>query len=173
MATVIAAGAVAGLTTVVLTLMIGATRVVFAMSRDSLLPRGLARVHPTFRTPYVITALVTAVTALVAGLTPVGVLEEMVNIGTLSAFVLVSLGVIVLRRKRPDLPRSFRVPWVPVLPIVSALVCLYLMLNLSVETWLRFLVWLVIGFVIYFVYSRGHSRVTDSDAPTQVTTTGS
>ena len=113
----------------------------------------------------------TVVTALVAGLTPVGVLEEMVNIGTLSAFVLVSLGVIVLRRKRPDLPRSFRVPWVPVLPIVSALVCLYLMLNLSVETWLRFLIWLVIGFVIYFAYSHGHSRVTDSDAPTKVTTT--
>lgn len=165
MATVIAAGAVAGLTTVVLTLMIGATRVVFAMSRDSLLPRRLARVHPTFRTPYVITAVVTAVTALVAGLTPVGVLEEMVNIGTLSAFVLVSLGVIVLRRKRPDLPRSFRVPWVPVLPVVSALICLYLMVNLSVETWLRFLVWLAIGFVIYFAYSRGHSRVTDADAP--------
>ncbi|ROS27898.1 amino acid permease [Cellulomonas sp. PhB150] len=171
MATIIAAGAVAGLTTVVLTLMIGATRVVFAMSRDSLLPRGLARVHPTFRTPYVITALVTVVTALVAGLTPVGVLEEMVNIGTLSAFVLVSLGVIVLRRKRPDLPRSFRVPWVPVLPVVSALICLYLMLNLSVETWLRFLIWLVIGFVIYFVYSRRHSRVTDTDAPKVTTTT--
>ena len=171
MATVIAAGAVAGLTTVVLTLMIGATRVVFAMSRDSLLPRGLARVHPTFRTPYVITAVVTVVTALVAGLTPVGVLEEMVNIGTLSAFVLVSLGVIVLRKKRPDLPRSFRVPWVPVLPILSALICLYLMLNLSVETWLRFVIWLAIGFVVYFVYSRSHSRVTDDDAPTQVTTT--
>jgi APA family basic amino acid/polyamine antiporter len=170
MATVIAAGAVAGLTTVVLTLMIGATRVVFAMSRDSLLPRGLARVHPTFRTPYVITAVVTVVTALVAGLTPVGVLEEMVNIGTLSAFVLVSLGVIVLRKKRPDLPRSFRVPWVPVLPILSALICLYLMLNLSVETWLRFVIWLAIGFVVYFVYSRSHSRVTD-DAPTKVTTT--
>ncbi|RHA38176.1 amino acid permease [Cellulomonas rhizosphaerae] len=170
MATVIAAGAVAGLTTVVLTLMIGATRVVFAMSRDSLLPRGLARVHPTFRTPYVITAVVTVVTALVAGLTPVGVLEEMVNIGTLSAFVLVSLGVIVLRKKRPDLPRSFRVPWVPVLPIVSALICLYLMLNLSVETWLRFVIWLAIGFVIYFVYSRGHSRVTDDEAPTKATT---
>ncbi|MDM7832527.1 amino acid permease [Cellulomonas edaphi] len=159
MATLIAAGAVAGLTTVVLTLMIGATRVVFAMSRDNLLPRGLARVHPTFRTPYVITAVVTVVTALVAGLTPVGVLEEMVNIGTLSAFVLVSIGVVVLRRTRPDLPRAFRVPWVPVLPIVSALICAYLMVNLSVETWLRFLVWLAIGLAIYFGYSMRHSRL--------------
>ncbi len=165
MATVISAGAVAGLTTVVLTLMIGASRVMFAMSRDHLLPPGLAKVHPTFRTPWVITAIVTAVCAVVAGLTPVGVLEEMVNIGTLSAFVLVSIGVIVLRRTRPDLPRAFRVPWVPVLPIASAAICLYLALNLPVETWLRFVVWLAIGFVIYFTYSRGHSRVGKAQEP--------
>ncbi|AEI12784.1 amino acid permease [Cellulomonas gilvus] len=159
MATIIAAGAVAGLTTVVLTLMIGASRVMFAMSRDHLLPPVLAKVHPTFRTPWVITVIVTVVTALIAGLTPVGVLEEMVNIGTLSAFVLVSVGVIVLRRTRPELPRAFRVPWVPVLPAAAAVVCFYLMLNLPVETWLRFLVWLAIGFAIYFGYSRSHSRV--------------
>lgn len=159
MATIIAAGAVAGLTTVVLTLMIGASRVMFAMSRDHLLPPVLAKVHPTFRTPWVITVIVTGVTALIAGFTPVGVLEEMVNIGTLSAFVLVSVGVIVLRRTRPELPRAFRVPWVPVLPAAAAVVCFYLMLNLPVETWLRFLVWLAIGFAIYFGYSRSHSRV--------------
>ncbi|WP_028708958.1 amino acid permease [Propionicicella superfundia] len=159
MATLIAAGAVAGLTTVVLTLMIGATRLIFAMCRDSLLPMGLARVHPRFRTPWIITIIVTVAVALVAGLTPVGVLEEMVNIGTLSAFVMVSIGVVVLRRKRPDLKRSFRVPFSPVLPIVSAVICAYLMLNLSVETWLRFVVWLVIGFAIYFLYSRTHARL--------------
>ena len=159
MATVISAGAVAGLTTVVLTLLIGASRVVFAMSRDHLLPPRLAKVHPRFRTPSVITAIVTAVCALVAGLTPIGVLEEMVNIGTLSAFVVVSVGVIVLRRTRPDLPRAFRVPWVPWLPALSALVCLYLMINLPVETWLRFVVWLLIGLAIYFGYSRKRSRV--------------
>jgi basic amino acid/polyamine antiporter, APA family len=159
MATLISAGAVAGLTTVVLTLMIGATRLIFAMSRDALLPMSLAKVHPRFRTPALITAIVTVAVALVAGFTPVGVLEEMVNIGTLSAFVLVSIGVIVLRRKRPDLPRSFRVPWVPVLPIASALICTYLMLNLSVETWLRFLIWLVLGGVIYFTYSVHKSRL--------------
>ncbi len=159
MATVISAGAVAGLTTVVLTLLIGATRIIFAMSRDGLLPVALAKVHPTRRTPWVISIIVTVIVAVVAGFTPIGILEEMVNIGTLSAFVLVSIGVIVLRRTRPDLKRGFRVPWSPVLPAVSAAVCTYLMLNLTVETWLRFLIWLAIGFVIYFVYSRRHSRL--------------
>ncbi len=159
MATLIAAGAVAGLTTVVLTLMIGATRLIFAMSRDALLPMGLAKVHPKFRTPWLITIVVTIAVAIAAGLTPVGVLEEMVNIGTLSAFVLVSIGVIVLRKKRPDFPRAFRVPWVPVLPIAAALICCYLMLNLSVETWVRFGVWLIIGAVIYFSYSVHKSRL--------------
>ncbi len=159
MAVLISAGAVAGLTTVVLTLLIGATRIIFAMSRDALLPAGLAKVHPRFRTPWVISIIVTAIVAVVAGVTPIGVLEQMVNIGTLSAFVLVAVGVIVLRRKRPDLKRSFRVPFSPWLPGLSALICIYLMLNLSVETWLRFLVWLAAGFVIYFAYSRGHSRL--------------
>ncbi|HEY3546798.1 MAG TPA: amino acid permease [Propionicimonas sp.] len=159
MATLISAGAVAGLTTVVLTLMIGATRLIFAMCRDALLPMGLAKVHPKYRTPWLITVIVTVVVAIVAGLTPVGVLEEMVNIGTLSAFVLVSIGVVVLRRKRPDLKRSFTVPLSPWLPLLSAAICSYLMINLSVETWLRFLVWLAIGFVIYFTYSRSHSRL--------------
>jgi APA family basic amino acid/polyamine antiporter len=159
MATLISAGAVAGLTTVVLTLMIGATRLIFAMCRDALLPMGLAKVHPKYRTPWLITVVVTVVVALVAGLTPVGVLEEMVNIGTLSAFVLVSIGVVMLRKKRPDLKRAFTVPLSPWLPIASALICAYLMLNLSVETWLRFLIWLAIGFVIYFAYSRSRSRL--------------
>jgi APA family basic amino acid/polyamine antiporter len=159
MATLISAGAVAGLTTVVLTLLIGATRIIFAMSRDALLPMRLAKVHPRFRTPWVISIIVTVIVAVVAGFTPVGLLEEMVNIGTLSAFVLVSVGVIVLRHKRPDLHRSFRVPLNPWLPGLSAAICVYLMLNLTVETWLRFLVWLVIGFVIYFAYSHRHSRV--------------
>ena len=159
MATLISAGAVAGLTTVVLTLMIGATRLIFAMCRDALLPARLAKVHPTFRTPWLITLIVTVVVALVAALTPVGVLEEMVNIGTLSAFVLVSIGVIVLRRSRPDLPRAFRVPLVPWLPLASAAICIYLMLNLSVETWLRFLVWLALGFVVYVLYSHRRSRL--------------
>lgn len=159
MATVISAGAVAGLTTVVLTLLVGCTRIIFAMCRDNLLPMGLARVHPRLRTPYLITILVTVVVALTAGFTPIGRLEEMVNIGTLSAFVLVSLGVPLLRARNPQVRAPFRVPLSPVLPILSALICAYLMLNLAIETWVRFLVWLAVGFVIYFAWGYRKSRV--------------
>ncbi len=159
MAVVIAIGAVVGLTTVVLTQMTGCTRLVFAMSRDNLLPISLAKVHQRFRTPWVITAWMTVIIALIAGLTPIGNLEEMVNIGTLAAFVMVSIGVPVMRRTLPDVKRPFKVPFSPVLPVISALICSYMMLNLAVETWLRFLVWLAIGFAIYFGYSRSHSRV--------------
>ena len=159
-ATVIAAGAVAGLTTVIMTLLIGATRVVFAMSRDWLLPPVLGKTNVKTGTPLRITISLGLFNALVASLTPIGKLEEMVNIGTLAAFTLVSIAVVILRRRRPDLKRAFRVPLVPVLPIVSALICFYLMLNLSLETWLRFLIWMVIGFVLYFVYGYRSSRLT-------------
>ncbi|CUR60183.1 Amino acid permease [metagenome] len=158
-ATLISAGAVAGLTTVVMTLMIGAIRVLFAMSRDGLLPARFAHVNPTTGTPLRITLTIGAVVAVVASLTPIGKLEEMVNIGTLSAFALVSIAVPILRKRRPDLKRSFKVPLSPALPILSALICLYLMLNLSVETWLRFLVWMAVGFGIYFAYGYRNSRV--------------
>ncbi|MGO4254851.1 amino acid permease [Marmoricola sp. RAF53] len=158
-ATLIAAGAVAGLTTVVMTLMIGAIRVLFAMSRDGLLSPRFAHVNPRSGTPVRITVTIGLLVALVASFTPIGDLEEMVNIGTLTAFALVSIAVPVLRNTRPDLERSFRVPWSPFLPILSALVCVYLALNLSIETWLRFVVWMVLGFVVYFGYGYGHSRV--------------
>ena len=158
-ATLIAAGAVAGLMTVVMTLIIGATRVTFAMSRDWLLPASLGRTNPRTGTPVRLTLIIGTVVALVASLTPIGKLEEMVNIGTLSAFALVSVAVPILRRKRPDLERSFRVPLSPVLPVLAALISVYLMLNLSVETWLRFLVWMAFGFVIYFTYGRNRSRL--------------
>ncbi|MFB6722381.1 amino acid permease [Kribbella sp. NPDC056345] len=158
-ATLISAGAVAGLTTVVLTLMIGAARVVFAMSRDHLMPRQLGKVHAKWGTPYRLTIGIGVVVALVAGVTPIGKLEEMVNIGTLAAFTLVSIAVPLLRRSRPDIKRSFRVPWNPVIPILAALICLYLMLNLSLETWLRFGIWMAIGFAIYFAYGYRKSRV--------------
>ncbi len=158
-ATLISAGAVAGLTTVVMTLMIGAVRVLFAMSRDGLLPRGFAHVNEKSGTPVMITVTIGALVAIVASFTPIGKLEEMVNIGTLTAFGLVSLSVPILRKRRPDLERSFKVPFNPVLPILAAVVCLYLALNLSIETWLRFVVWMIIGFAIYFLYGYGHSRV--------------
>jgi basic amino acid/polyamine antiporter, APA family len=158
-ATLISAGAVAGLTTVVMTLMIGAVRVLFAMSRDGLLPRPFARTSPGTGTPILITLTIGVLVAIVASFTPIGKLEEMVNIGTLTAFALVSLAVPILRKRRPDLPRSFKVPFNPVLPVVAALFCVYLALNLSLETWIRFLIWMVIGFAIYFLYGNRHSRV--------------
>ena len=159
-ATLVSAGAVAGLTTVIMTLLIGATRVVFAMSRDWLLPPALGRTHPRTGTPLRITIAIGTTIALVASLTPIGKLEEMVNIGTLTAFILVSVAVPMLRRSRPDLPRSFRVPFSPVLPWLSALICLYLTLNLSIETWLRFVVWMLLGFVVYFGYGYRRSRLS-------------
>ncbi|MFG2073451.1 amino acid permease [Nonomuraea maritima] len=158
LATIISLGAVAGLTTVVLVLLLGQTRVLFAMCRDGLLPRGLATVSPAFGTPARLTILIGAVTMALAGFVPFGELAELVNIGTLFAFVVVSAGVIVLRRTRPDLPRAFRVPLVPVLPILSVLACLYLMLNLPAETWLRFVIWMIVGVVLYFAYGYWHSR---------------
>ncbi|GAA1575214.1 amino acid permease [Kribbella hippodromi] len=158
-ATLISAGAVAGLTTVVLTLMIGAARVVFAMSRDHLLPRQLGKTHPKWGTPYRLTISIGIVVAIVAGVTPIGKLEEMVNIGTLAAFTLVSIAVPLLRKSRPDIKRSFTVPLNPVIPIIAALICVYLMVNLSLETWIRFLIWMALGFAIYFLYGHKKSRV--------------
>ncbi|MCW2903444.1 MAG: amino acid permease-associated region [Streptosporangiaceae bacterium] len=158
-ATIVSIGALAGLTTVVLILLLGQSRVFFAMSRDGLLPAWLAAVHPRFGTPYRSTIIMGAVVAVMAGLIPLSALAELVNIGTLFAFVLVSVGVVVLRRTRPDLPRSFRTPLVPLVPALSVLGCLFVMLNLPVETWLRFAAWMVVGSVIYFVYGRRHSRL--------------
>ncbi|MGY1649788.1 amino acid permease [Geodermatophilus sp. SYSU D01119] len=159
----ISVGALAGLTSVVMILMLGQSRVLFAMSRDHLLPPGMATVHPRYGTPYKITIGTGIAVALLAGFLPLGTLAELVNIGTLFAFVLVSIAVIVLRRTRPDLHRAFRVPLVPVLPIVSALACLYLMLNLPADTWLRFAVWMALGFVVYFAYGRRHSRLSGAE----------
>ena len=158
-ATLISAGAVAGLTTVVMTLIIGATRVTFAMSRDRLLPPGLGVTNPKTGTPVKLTLMIGGAVAVAASITPIGTLEEMVNIGTLSAFILVSLAVPILRKKRPDLKRAFKVPGNPWVPWLSAACCFYLILNLSLETWIRFLVWMAIGFVIYFIYSKKHSRL--------------
>ncbi|MEO3869083.1 amino acid permease [Nonomuraea sp. B12E4] len=165
LATIISVGAIAGLTTVVLVLLLGQTRVLFAMCRDGLLPRPMAKVHPTFGTPARLTATVGLVTMALAGFVSFGELAELVNIGTLFAFVVVSIGVIVLRRTRPELPRGFRAPLVPVLPILSVLACLYLMVNLPVQTWLRFLVWMVVGVVVYFAFGYWHSRMGAEPSP--------
>ncbi len=153
---IIAVGALAGLTTVVMVLMLGQCRVLFAMARDGLLPRPLAKTGPR-GTPVRITVLVAAVVASTASVFPITKLEEMVNVGTLFAFVLVSAGVIVLRRTRPDLERGFRAPLVPWLPIASICACVWLMLNLTALTWVRFVVWLLVGTAIYVGYGYRHS----------------
>lgn len=134
-----------------------------AMSRDGLLPRGLAKTGP-HGTPVRITVLVGVVVAVAASVFPIERLEEMVNVGTLFAFVLVSAGVIVLRRTRPDLKRGFRAPWVPALPIVSIIACVWLMLNLTGLTWIRFGVWMVLGVFVYFLYGRRHSLLGRREA---------
>jgi len=157
-AKVISIGALAGLTTVVIVLVLGQTRVLFAMSRDGLLPRQLAKTG-THGTPVRITLLVGVVVALTATVFPIDKLEEMVNIGTLFAFALVSAGVLVLRRTRPDLPRGFKTPWVPVLPVLSIIACVWLMLNLTGLTWIRFVIWMAVGVVVYLAYGRRHSKV--------------
>jgi APA family basic amino acid/polyamine antiporter len=171
-ATLISAGAVAGLTTVVMTLVIGAVRVLFAMSRDGLLPRSFAHTSKRTGTPIFITLTIGTAVALVASLTPINKLEEMVNIGTLTAFALVSVAVPILRRNRPDLERSFKVPFNPYLPIIAALFCVYLALNLSLETWLRFLIWMALGFAIYFLYGYRHSRVGLAEGDPTIDQTG-
>lgn len=169
-ATIVSVGALAGLTTVVLILVLGQTRVMFAMARDRLLPPWLAAVHPRFGTPYRITIIMGVIVSIAAALIPLSTLAELVNIGTLFAFVVVSIAVIVLRRTRPDLHRSFRTPFVPVLPILSVLASLYLMLNLPVDTWVRFVVWLLAGAVLFFVYGRRRSHLATTPAPSVVRT---
>jgi APA family basic amino acid/polyamine antiporter len=156
---VLAAGALIAITSVVLVIMYGQTRIFFAMCRDGLLPRRLAKVHPRFGTPARLTIGFGVLIAILAALVPLDEIVKLVNIGTLFAFVLVNVGVIVLRRTKPDMERPFRVPFSPVFPIIGILLCGYLIAQLPWETWLRFVVWLVIGLIIYFAYSRKHSRV--------------
>ncbi|MHA7189321.1 APC family permease [Arthrobacter sp. MDT2-16] len=156
---IISLGSLIGLTTVIMVLLMGLARVIFALSRDGLLPRGLSRTSDRHGTPARTQVLCGVVVALLAGFTQVEVLAEMINIGTLTAFITVSLGIIVLRRKRPDLTPAFRVPFGKVIPLASAALCLYLMFNLATITWLFFAGWLVVGFAIYFAYGYRHSRL--------------
>jgi APA family basic amino acid/polyamine antiporter len=161
----ISIAAVAGLTSVILVDLVAMSRITFAMGRDGLLPRSVARLSPRFGTPIATTAGTTLLVAALAGFVPLEVLADLVSIGTLFAFVVVSLAVPILRRTRPELQRSFRVPLSPVLPLLSALACLYLMSNLSVETWLRFLVWLALGMVVYVAYGRRNARLSGGSGP--------
>jgi APA family basic amino acid/polyamine antiporter len=157
----VSAGAVAGITSVMLVMLMSQPRIFFAMSRDRLLPPGVSKVHPRFGTPYITTIITCVIVALVAGVTQIQVVGEMTSIGTLFAFVVVCSAVLVLRAKRPDAVRSFKVPFGPVLPTLGILSCGYLMLSLPILTWVRFLVWLNIGMVIYWAYGRTHSPLVN------------
>ncbi|MBB1630585.1 amino acid permease [Cupriavidus sp. UME77] len=147
-------GAILGMTTVILVMTFGQTRIIFAMSRDGLLPQRLSKVHPVHATPFFATWTVGIVFAFIAAFVPLNVLAELINIGTLSAFTLISVAVLVLRKTRPDLPRAFRCPGVPVVPLLSVGFCLFLMAHLQALTWVAFLAWLAIGLAIYFLYAR-------------------
>ena len=155
----ISAGALAGLTSVLLVFQLGQPRIFMAMARDGLLPKYFARIHPRFRTPHITTIWTGIIVGGVAMVTDIGSLSDLTNIGTLFAFILVCLGVIVLRRSDPTRRRPFRVPMVPIFPIVGVIFCGLLMLSLPIETWIRFFAWLIIGLVIYFLYGVRHSQL--------------
>ncbi|MGE3521041.1 MAG: amino acid permease, partial [Vicinamibacterales bacterium] len=157
----VSAGAVAGITSVLLVMLLSQPRIFFAMSRDGLLPPSVSKVHPRFGTPYLTTIITCVLVAIVAGFTQIQVVGEMTSIGTLFAFMVVCAAVMVLRVKRPDAHRPFRAPGGPVIPVLGILSCLWLMLSLPILTWVRFLVWLDIGMLIYWLYGRRNSRLVD------------
>jgi len=152
-------GAIAGLSSVMVVMMMAQPRIFYSMANDGLLPPFAKKIHPRFRTPHITSMITGAVVAVASGFTPIGALGELVSIGTLLAFVIVSVGVLFLRYRRPDLERPFRTPWVPFVPILSALVSLGLMLGLPGETWWRLVIWMAIGLVIYFSYGHRHSEL--------------
>lgn len=156
---VIKIGAIAGLGSVILVLLLGQPRILFTMAADGLLPECFAKVHPTFRTPYVSTMITGVTAAVIAGLCPIGILGELVSIGTLFAFIIVCSGVMLLRYSRPDLPRPFKVPFFPVVPILGAVISFGQMCALPPDTWIRLIVWLTLGLIVYFAYGRHHSKL--------------
>ena len=148
-----------GYTSVILVDLLGQSRVFFSMSKDGLLPKIFSEVHPRFRTPYKSNVLLAALISAFAGLVPIQVVGEMTSIGTLLAFVMVCLGVLIMRKQQPDAPRAFRTPWVPVVPIMGILTCLLMMVSLPWDTWLRLIVWLAAGLVIYYAYGKKRSKL--------------
>jgi APA family basic amino acid/polyamine antiporter len=158
----IAAGATAGLTTVSLVMFYGLSRICLAISKDGLMPNSVAHINKRTRSPVRIILAIAVITALVAGLAPISRAAELVNIGTLAAFAFVCAGVIVFRITHPDIPRPFKLPLNPVIPILGVLFCIYLMLHLPMITWYRFIIWTIIGILIYFLYGIKHSHLKNS-----------
>jgi APA family basic amino acid/polyamine antiporter len=149
----------AGYSSVILVLLLGQSRVFFSMSKDGLIPKVFSDIHPKFQTPWKSNLLFAGLVSLFAAFVPVSIVGEMCSIGTLFAFVLVCAGILVLRKTRPDLPRAFKTPWVPFVPIMGILVCLYLMYALPIDTWIRLFAWMAVGFVVYFAYGKKNSKL--------------
>lgn len=155
-------GSIAGLSTVMLTTLMGQSRIFYTMSKDGLLPPWASAIHPRFKTPWISTLVVGTFIAIFAGLLPISILGDLVSIGTLLAFIIVCIGVWILRKQRPEMRRPFKTPLVPFVPLAGIVISLFLMLSLPLDTWARLVVWLFIGLIIYFGYSRKHSRVQAS-----------
>jgi APA family basic amino acid/polyamine antiporter len=166
---IVSIGAIAGLSSVVLVMLMGQPRIFFVMANDGLLPPIFSKVHPKFGTPYLATIITGGCAAVIAGIFPIGLLGHLVSIGTLFAFVIVCAGILILRKRRPDLPRPFRTPLLPWVPLIGIISCSALMLGLGIDTWIRLAVWSAIGLAVYFGYGKRHSRLAREEAAAALT----